>query len=76
MLRITSEAGGLLIGRHGQTLDALEYLINRIVGRQDEQGGRILVDAEGYRERRSQRASRDGESGSPRGCTRRRARRA
>ena len=54
MLRITSEAGGLLIGRHGQTLDALEYLINRTVGRQDEQGGRILVDAEGYRERRSQ----------------------
>jgi spoIIIJ-associated protein len=57
MLRITSEAGGLLIGRHGQTLDALEYLINRTVGRQDGQdgqGGRILVDAEGYRERRSQ----------------------
>jgi spoIIIJ-associated protein len=53
VLRITSEAGGLLIGRHGQTLDALEYLLNRIVSRQDEPGGRILVDAEGYRERRS-----------------------
>jgi spoIIIJ-associated protein len=53
MLRITSEVGGLLIGRHGQTLDALEYLINRTVGRQDEQAGRILLDAEGYRERRS-----------------------
>jgi spoIIIJ-associated protein len=53
VLRITSEAGGLLIGRRGQTLDALEYLVNRIVARQEEQGGRILVDAEGYRERRS-----------------------
>lgn len=51
-LRISSEAGGLLIGRHGQTLDALEYLINRIVPRAEEGGGRIVVDAEGYRERR------------------------
>ncbi|HSD11706.1 MAG TPA: RNA-binding cell elongation regulator Jag/EloR [Candidatus Binatia bacterium] len=53
VLHVTSEAGGLLIGRRGQTLDALEYLVNRIVGRQDERGGRIVVDAEGYRERRS-----------------------
>ena len=52
-LRISSPAGGLLIGRHGQTLDALEYLINRIVGRHDERAHRILVDAEGYRQRRS-----------------------
>jgi spoIIIJ-associated protein len=53
VLRVTSEAGGLLIGRRGQTLDALEHLVNRIVARQDEQSGRILLDAEGYRERRS-----------------------
>jgi len=53
VLRIASEAGGLLIGRRGQTLDALEHLINRIVARQDEHGGRILLDAEGYRERRT-----------------------
>ncbi len=53
VLRIVSEVGGLLIGRRGQTLDALEHLINRIVTRQDEQSGHILVDAEGYRERRS-----------------------
>jgi spoIIIJ-associated protein len=52
VLNITSEAGGLLIGRRGQTLDALEYLVNRIAGRHDDRGGRILVDAEGYRERR------------------------
>ncbi len=53
VLRIASEASGLLIGRRGQTLDALEHLVNRIVARQDAQSGRILVDAEGYRERRS-----------------------
>lgn len=53
-LSIASEAGGLLIGRRGQTLDALEYLVNRMVGRHDEHGSRIVVDAEGYRARRSQ----------------------
>jgi len=52
-LRISSEAGGLLIGRHGQTLEALEYLVNRIVGSRDDAGGRLVVDAEGYRERRT-----------------------
>jgi len=51
-LRITSEAGALLIGRHGQTLDALEYLLNRIAGSREEGAGRLVVDAEGYRERR------------------------
>jgi spoIIIJ-associated protein len=51
-LRISSEAGGLLIGRHGQTLDALEYLLNRLVERKDERIKRIALDAEGYRERR------------------------
>ncbi len=52
-LRISSEAGGLLIGRHGQTLEALEYLVNRIVGSRDDAGGRLVLDAEGYRERRT-----------------------
>ncbi len=51
-LRISSETGGLLIGRHGQTLDALEYILNRIVERRDESIKRIVLDAEGYRERR------------------------
>lgn len=52
-LRISTEAGALLIGRHGQTLDALEYLVNRVVGKQEERGGRVLIDCEGYRERRA-----------------------
>jgi spoIIIJ-associated protein len=51
-LRISSDARGLLIGRHGQTLDALEYLVNRIVGHKDEGAARIVLDAEGYRDRR------------------------
>jgi len=44
---------GLLIGRHGQTIDALQYLANAIVARQSD-GPRkeVVVDAAGYRERR------------------------
>jgi len=51
-LKISSEAGGLLIGRRGQTLDALEYLVNRLADRQARGARRYLVDVEGYRERR------------------------
>ena len=50
-LRIVTEHSALVIGRHGQTLDALEYLVNRIVGKQEERGTRIVVDCEDYRER-------------------------
>src|SRR5262249_15740958 len=32
-LEIKGDGSGILIGRHGQTLDALEYLVNRIVAR-------------------------------------------
>jgi spoIIIJ-associated protein len=52
-LQISSDSSGLLIGRHGQTLDALEYLVNRMMSRQDERGSRIIVDCEGYRDRRA-----------------------
>src|SRR5215510_1295012 len=48
-------AGGpvnLLIGHRGQTLDALEYLLNRMVTRSEEGEARFVLDAEGYRERR------------------------
>jgi spoIIIJ-associated protein len=51
-LKISSQAGGLLIGRRGQTLDALEYLVNRLADRHAPQAHRYLVDVEGYRERR------------------------
>ena len=45
---------GLLIGRKGQTLDALEYLVNRIVARNDDNETHLLLDAAGYRDRRRQ----------------------
>ena len=50
-LEITGEELGLLIGRRGETLDALEYLVDRIVNRPPHERIRIILDAEGYRER-------------------------
>lgn len=45
---------GVLIGRHGQTIDAIQYLVNAILARTSE-GPRkdAVVDAAGYRERRT-----------------------
>jgi spoIIIJ-associated protein len=43
---------GLFIGRHGQTIDAVQHLAQRVSGARAEHGRRIVVDAEGYRERR------------------------
>ncbi len=43
---------GLLIGRHGDTLDALQLLTAVIANRRVEHGGRVLLDAENYRARR------------------------
>ena len=53
ILDIKAEDSGLLIGRKGQTLEALQYLIGRIVGeRQGSEGPHIIIDIESYRERR------------------------
>lgn len=57
VLDVTGESGGLLIGRRGQTLDALEYLVNRMVGRDEGSPGRAVIDVEHYRERRQEHLS-------------------
>jgi spoIIIJ-associated protein len=43
---------GLVIGKHGQTIDAIQYLTNAIVHRRFPDAKPIVVDAAGYRERR------------------------
>jgi spoIIIJ-associated protein len=43
---------GLFIGRHGQTIDAVQHLAQRMAGARGTDGRRIVIDAEGYRERR------------------------
>jgi spoIIIJ-associated protein len=45
----------LLIGKHGQTLDAIQELSRQIVGRQLDTRIRVLVDVEDYRKRRAAR---------------------
>ena len=54
VLNIEGDGSGLLIGRKGQTLDALEYLINKIVHKGAEDKKRIVVDTENYRSRREE----------------------
>ncbi|MDR0267902.1 RNA-binding cell elongation regulator Jag/EloR [Paenibacillus sp.] len=43
---------GLIIGRRGQTLDALQYLANIVANRYSDSFIRIVLDAENFRERR------------------------
>jgi spoIIIJ-associated protein len=45
---------GLFIGRRGQTIDAVQHLAQRIVFRGGTSDVRIVVDADGYRERRAE----------------------
>jgi spoIIIJ-associated protein len=50
---LTGDDLGRLIGRHGQTIDALQYLVNAIVLRSDLPDAKpVVVDAAGYRARR------------------------
>lgn len=50
-IRGASEDIGRLIGRQGQTLDALQYILAVSVNRRDMYRTRIILDAEGYRDR-------------------------
>ena len=53
VLEVSCDDSGLLIGRKGQTLEALQYLVTRMAGeRQGSEGPHIVVDIENYRQRR------------------------
>ena len=60
VLGIKTSNPGILIGRHGHTLDALQYVVNIIVNKGIEESNRkkIVIDIEGYRERRKDIVSR------------------
>jgi spoIIIJ-associated protein len=45
---------GLFIGRRGQTIDAVQHLAQRIVFRAGPSPVRVVIDADGYRERRAE----------------------
>ena len=45
---------GILIGKRGQTLDSLQYIISLVVNKESEAYVRVKVDTENYRERRKE----------------------
>jgi spoIIIJ-associated protein len=58
-LNIKGDGSGLLIGRHGQTLDALEYVVNRIIARKlRDAAAPVSLDTESYRARRRRQLHR------------------
>jgi spoIIIJ-associated protein len=52
-LNVAGSETGLVIGKKGQTLDALQFLMNKIINRDREGRKPIVVDSEGYRVRRA-----------------------
>ena len=52
LLRVKGDNPALLIGKHGQTLEAIQYLVEKIVNKNSEQRVRIQIDVEGYLEKR------------------------
>lgn len=53
-LNLRGEDLGVLIGKHGQTLDALQYLTNLAAHRDSDERMRIIIDVEDYRKRREE----------------------
>jgi spoIIIJ-associated protein len=51
-LNIKGDTSGLLIGRKGRTLDALQFIVNKIVNKTLEKRVQVVIDSENYRERR------------------------
>ncbi len=49
LLDVKAEDSGRLIGRQGQTLSQLQYILNRLLYRQDQTAPKVTVDIGGYR---------------------------
>ncbi len=51
-LKIQADNPAILIGKHGRTLDALQYVVRKIVRKKKDSKVRLSFDVEGYRDRR------------------------
>ncbi len=58
---LRGEDVGLFIGRRGQTIDAVQHLAQRIVFPEGPSPVRVVIDADGYRERRAESLRADAE---------------
>lgn len=54
VFNIEGDGSGLLIGKRGQNLDAIQYILNKAVNRSDSERKMIIVDSEAYRKRREE----------------------
>ncbi len=53
-INLVGDDMGILIGKRGQTLDSIQYLVNLVVNRDSDKYYKIKVDTENYRERRKE----------------------
>ncbi|PKN34318.1 MAG: hypothetical protein CVU61_09055 [Deltaproteobacteria bacterium HGW-Deltaproteobacteria-19] len=53
-LNIQGECSGLLIGKHGQNLDAIQYIVNKALHKGSNGGKPVVIDIEAYRKRREE----------------------
>jgi spoIIIJ-associated protein len=54
LLNIKGDGGGLIIGRRGQNLDAIQYIVNKSANRSSDGRKMIIIDTEAYRKRREE----------------------
>jgi spoIIIJ-associated protein len=54
ILSVVGDRSGLLIGRKGKTLDALQYIVNKIVNKALDMKVDVVIDSEDYRKRREE----------------------
>lgn len=53
-IELSGEEMGILIGKRGQTLDSLQYLVSLVVNKEMEEYIRVKIDTENYRQRRKE----------------------
>ena len=54
-IEVSSDSGSLLIGRGGQTLDSLEYIVQLIINNNPKTRAKINIDTEGYRAKQNEK---------------------
>ena len=53
-INLSGDEMGILIGKRGQTLDSLQYLVSLVVNKESDDYLRVKLDTENYRERRKE----------------------
>ena len=54
LLKVVGKDSGIIIGRRGETLDALQYLASLVVNKDSEAYKRVVIDIENYRQKREE----------------------